>query len=71
MLSHNPVIHSKTKHMELDLLFAREKVVNKRLFITSIPAEDQTADDLTKVWPNLSFCKLRDKLRVLDLYAQH
>ncbi|KAI5417563.1 hypothetical protein KIW84_042246 [Lathyrus oleraceus] len=28
-LSHNPVLHSKTKHMELDIFFVKEKVFNK------------------------------------------
>ena len=26
-LAHNPVMHSRTKHMELDLIFVREKVI--------------------------------------------
>jgi len=27
-LAHNPVLHSRTKHMELDIFFVREKVLN-------------------------------------------
>lgn len=30
-LSHNPVLHSRTKHMELDIFFVHEKVLNKSL----------------------------------------
>jgi len=30
-LAHNPVLHSRTKHMELDIFFVREKVLNKSL----------------------------------------
>jgi len=28
-LAHNPIHHSRTKHMELDLFFVREKVLTK------------------------------------------
>lgn len=30
-LAHNPILHSKTKHMELDLFFVREKIMEKSL----------------------------------------
>lgn len=37
-LAHNPVLHSRTKHMELDIFFVREKVINKSLVVSHIPA---------------------------------
>jgi hypothetical protein len=46
-LAHNPVLHSRTKHMELDIFFVREKVINKSLVVTHVPAQDQWADILT------------------------
>jgi hypothetical protein len=47
-LAHNPVLHSRTKHMELDIIFfVREKVINKSLVVTHVPAQDQWADILT------------------------
>ena len=48
MLSHNPVLHSRTKHMELGLFFVREKVMQGKLLIAHIPSSDQPADLLTK-----------------------
>lgn len=36
-LSHNPVLHSRTKHMELDLFIVREKIINKTLIIAHVP----------------------------------
>ncbi|MCH91664.1 retrovirus-related Pol polyprotein from transposon TNT 1-94, partial [Trifolium medium] len=47
-LAHNPVLHSRTKHMELDIFFVREKVINKSLIVTHVAAKDQWADILTK-----------------------
>lgn len=65
-LSHNPVLHAKTKHMELDIFFLREKVINKSLIVNHLPAQDQIADLLTKPLSSLRFLTLRDKLRVVD-----
>ena len=47
-LSHNPVLHSRTKHMELDIFFVREKVLDKSLLVCLVPAYAQLADVLTK-----------------------
>lgn len=63
-MSHNPVLHSRTKHMELDLFFVREKVLSKSLIVCHVPAEAQLADILTKPLAKAAFCSLRDKLNV-------
>ena len=47
-LSHNHVLHSRTKHMELDIFFVREKVLQQSLIVRHIPVVDQIADILTK-----------------------
>lgn len=65
-LSHNPVLHAKTKHMELDIFFLKEKVLSKCLIVHHIPAFDQYADLLTKPLSPLRFLQLREKLQVLD-----
>jgi len=63
-LAHNPVLHSRTKHMELDLFFVREKVLQKQLLIQHIPATQQLADALTKPLSSSSFLDYRSKLNV-------
>lgn len=63
-IAHNPVFHSKTKHMEIDVFFVREKVLSKQLLIYHIPALDQWADILTKPLSSARFEFLRGKLNV-------
>lgn len=65
-LAHNPILHNKTKHMELDIFFVREKVLNKSLVMAHVPARDQWADALTKPLSTVKFLPLRDKLRVFN-----
>ncbi|KAI5399647.1 hypothetical protein KIW84_064829 [Lathyrus oleraceus] len=65
-LSHNPVLHARTKHMELDIFFLRENVLSKNLIVHHIPTFDQYADLLTKLLSPLRFLQLRNKLQVVD-----
>lgn len=39
-LAHNPVLHARTKHIELDLFFVRDKVLSKQLKVAHIPILD-------------------------------
>ncbi|PON70287.1 hypothetical protein PanWU01x14_082110 [Parasponia andersonii] len=68
LMSADPVLHARTKHIELDLYFVREKVLQQQLDVRHVPTIDQTADVLTKTVSSSRFhFLLRDKLRVESL----
>ena len=39
-LAKNPIFHSKSKHIELDVHYIRDKVLNKELEVRYIPTEE-------------------------------
>ena len=61
-LTDNPIFHSKTKHIEVDIHFIREKVANKVLEVRYVPTELQKADLFTKALSASHFCFLRYQL---------
>ena len=69
-LAANPVLHTRTKHVELDLHFVREKVLWKKVLVQHVPSIDQTADVLTKLISSSKFPLLRNKLKVEDLATE-
>jgi histone deacetylase 1/2 len=67
MVAANPVLHSRTKHFELDLYFVREKALNKAIDLRHVPSADQLADCLSKAISKTRFIQHRSKLTVDSL----
>ncbi|KAM0038591.1 putative RNA-directed DNA polymerase [Helianthus debilis subsp. tardiflorus] len=63
-LSANPVFHARTKHVEVDFHFVREKVAQRKLSVQFISTHDQIADIFTKPLPSDRFLFLKSKLKV-------
>ncbi|KAH9718181.1 retrovirus-related pol polyprotein from transposon RE1 [Citrus sinensis] len=74
-IAHNPVQHDRTKHVEVDRFFIKEKLDEKILELPKIRSEDQLANILTKAISSRAFTKFLDKLEenvqfIIDLKFQ-
>ena len=64
-LSANPVFHARTKHIEVDFHFVREKVALGALDVRFIASTDQLADVFTKPVTHQLLTRFRSNLNLV------
>lgn len=66
-LSSNHLLHARTKHIEVDYHFIREKILNKNIIARYISTYDQPFDIFTKGLSSICFLSLCVNLMVHPL----
>ena len=65
----NPVFHEKTKHIEVDCHFIREKIASGCVATSFVNSNDQLADIFTKSLKSPRIKYICNKLSAYDIYA--
>jgi hypothetical protein len=68
-ISHNPVQHDRTKHIEVDNHFIKEKLDSHIISLPFIRSVEQVANILTKAVASKSFEENLEKIRMTDIYV--
>jgi hypothetical protein len=69
-IAFNSIHHSRTKHIEIDQHFIRQKIEDKEVEPAYIPTADQVADLFTKGLTSVKFWFLKGKLSMVQHHAQ-
>ena len=66
-MSANLVFHARTKHIEIDFHFVRERVASRQLEIRFVHSRDQVADGFTNALPTKNFEEFKRNLNLTKL----
>jgi hypothetical protein len=65
IISKNPVMHSKKKHIPIKYHFLQEQVAENNIRVEYVGTKEQVADIFTKPLPREAFEYLRQRLEVI------
>ena len=65
-VAHNPVQHSRTKHIEVHHHFIRDHVAKGDINLKHVHTDKQLAGIFTKPLDEKVFCHLRGELNIID-----
>jgi hypothetical protein len=67
-IANNPVQHDRTKHVEIDRFFIKEKLDNGILGLSYIATGEQVADCLIKLLTSSDLVRFCDKMGLVNIF---
>ena len=68
-LAHNPVFHSRTKHIDIQHHYIRDEVAAQRIQLSYIPTDKMIADGLTKALTHVKFHRFIEQMNMQSIVS--